>query len=240
MADLLFLVVYLIIFTIILFAISGYIFLKLLKAEKEAFPYLRGLFIYFLLMALVNLIQSIIFMLNPSISYNLGVYNNYIVVCLIYFAPVFLIYQIERLYFPEQKILSKYHIISLFVIVSFVIFLIWTGIEVIINPTLFQNFEMGAGLYRYLNYATWFVIVMFICLSFLYLAFRASGKFRIFSIIISIGWGTNQVINAVTQLLAFNRVIQLDILTIIFIIKFVGAITTAIGFFKLYSVSEYA
>lgn len=240
MADLLFLEVYLIIFTIILFAISGYIFIKLLKAEKEAFPYLRGLFIYFLLMGLVNLIQSIVFIINPDISYNLGIYNNYIVVCLIYFAPVFLIFQIERLYFPEQKFLSKYHIISVFVIVTFTIFLIWTGIEVILNPSLFQNFEMGAGLYRYLNYVTWFVIVMFICLSFLYLAFRASGKFRIYSLIISIGWGINQIINAVTQLLTFSTVIQIDILTIIFIIKFVGAITTAIGFFKLYSISEYA
>ena len=100
MADLLFLEVYLIIFTIILFAISIYILIKLLEAEKEARPFLRGLFLYFLLMALVNLIQSIVFMLNPSITYNLGVYNNYIVVCLIYFAPIFLIYQIERLYFP--------------------------------------------------------------------------------------------------------------------------------------------
>ncbi|MBD3228725.1 MAG: hypothetical protein GF329_11120 [Candidatus Lokiarchaeota archaeon] len=219
MATLVFSTIYLGIFIIILFIISGYILVKYFEAEKEAYPYLRGLFIYFFLMALVNLFQMIIFILNPTIEYQLGIYNNYIVVCLIYFAPIPLIYQIERLYFREQKILSKFHVVTIIVLVSFVIFVIWTLGIVINNPTYFQNFEMGGGNYRYLNYASWGIIVLFICLSFLYLAVRASGKYRLYSIIIAVGWGINQVINAITQLLPYDIVLELNVLTIIFMIE---------------------
>lgn len=239
MANVVFLCIYLTIFTIILLIISVYISIKYFGAEKAARSYLISLFIYFFLMALVNLFQVIFLVLNPTIEYQLGIYNNYIVVCLIYFAPIPLIYQIERLYFSEKKILSKFHVITLLVLGTFIIFMIWTLGIVINNPNYFQNFEMGGGDYRYLNYASWAIIVFFICLSFLYLAIKSSGKYRQYSLIIAIGWGINQVINAITQLLPYDTVLDFNILTIIFIIKFAGAIITAYGFFKLYSISEY-
>ncbi|MHA1268281.1 MAG: hypothetical protein ACTSPY_00720 [Candidatus Helarchaeota archaeon] len=229
-------IVFSIIFATILISIAIFILTKLIKAEKEAKPFLFSLFLYFFLMALVSYIQAGVFIVNPLLTYEYGVYNDYWGVILIYAAPIFLIYEIEQLYF-KAKIFTKNHLITILVLVTFGLFIGISVYDIIFNPTFFYPFEMRK--YWYTNYLSWLIIVLFICVSFLYLGTKASGKYRQYCFLISIGWSINQIINAITQLLTFETIISIYVLPIIFVVKFIGAILTMFGFYKLYSLSTY-
>ncbi|MHA1229669.1 MAG: hypothetical protein ACTSRP_04555 [Candidatus Helarchaeota archaeon] len=224
-----------IIFATILLIIAIYILNKLIKSEKQARPFLISLSIYFFLMSLVSYIQSAVFIIYPNLEYDYGIYNDYFAVVLIYLAPIALIYEIEKIYFPEKKIFSKYHIITSIVIILTALFLIFSIYDALFNPAFFYPFEMRK--YWYINYSSWTIIVVFICVSFFYLGTKTTGLYRRYSYLICLGWAINQIINAAVQLLEFNVVIQLIPLLIIFSIKFLGAILTAYGFYKLYSLS---
>jgi len=219
------LAIYLLIFSLLLIAIGIFIVIQYLKVEKVARPFLLGLFLYFFLMALINLIQMYEYLVNPSAITLVGIYNNYFAVICIVIAPIPLIFQIEKTYF-QNKFLAKFHLATLTVLVITAIFLALTVPSAVSDPLFFATFTMTGNL---MNAASWAIIVLFICGAFLYLGIKSSGKYRLFSLIIFFGWGANQVINAVGQLaLTLN-------ISVIFIIKIVAAVVTAYGFIKLYN-----
>lgn len=222
------LAIYLLIFSLILIVIGIFIVIQYLQVEKVARPFLMGLFLYFFLMALVNLIQMYEYLVNPSAIALVGIYNNYFAVICVFIAPIPLIFQIEKTYF-ENKLFAKFHLATLTVLVITAIFLALTAPSAISDPLFFATFTMTSNLE---NVASWAIIVLFICGAFLQLGIKSSGKYRLYSLVISFGWGVNQVINAAGQLaLALN-------ITVIFVIKIVAAVVTAYGFIKLYNLRD--
>ncbi|NVM54391.1 MAG: hypothetical protein HWN66_11870 [Candidatus Helarchaeota archaeon] len=223
------LAIYLLIFGIILIIIGTFIVVQYLKVEKVARPFLLALFLYFFLMALVNLIQMYIYFVDPSPFASQGIYHNYFAVILIFFAPLALIYQIEKTYF-KNKLLAKYHLATLMIIIINIVFLVQTIPSAVTDPTFIDNFVMNDYT---INIVNWGIMVVAICGAFLYLGLKSSGRYRLWSFVIFFGWGGNQIINGVGQLSPYSTLVQL--MTPIFIIKIAAAIVTAFGFIKLYS-----
>ncbi len=219
-------VIYLLVFSLLLVAIGIFIFIQYLKVEKVARPFLLGLFLYFFLMAGVNLIQMYEYLVNPAAIYLIGIYNNYFAVIFIFIAPIPLIFQIEKTYF-ENKLLARYHLGTLTILIITSIFLALTVPDAISDPTnFFSSFTMTGNPMNAIN---WGIIVISICTAFLYLGIKSSGKYRLYSLIIFVGWGLNQLINAGSQLdLALN-------ISFIFVVKITAAVVTAYGFIKLYN-----
>lgn len=213
-----------------LIAIGIFVMIQYFTVEKIARPFLLGLGLYFFLMAACNLIQGYEYFVNPS-AYELIIYDNYFTISLIFIAPLVLIFQIEKTYFPERKSLSKFHLVSLIILILVIIFFALTIPLAVSDPLFLDNFRMAD--YGVLTYISWGLIVIFICGAFLYFGIKSSGKYRLYSLIIFLGWGVNQLINAAGQLTG-QFAINIDI-TIIFIIKIVAAVVTAFGFVKLYA-----
>lgn len=228
------LIIYLLLFSIILLIIGLFILREFFKVEKVARPFLRGLFIYFFIMTLVNIIQIVAYAVEGNPNHIAGIYNNYFAVCLIYLAPLPLIYQIERTFFPERKVLAKYHLISLIILLLSIIFLALTIPKAIVNADFLKNFQMAD--YAVITYSNWGIIVIFICGAFLYLGLKSSGLYRRYSLIIFFGWGLNQIINGIGQILPYYTL--LNLLILIFIIKIIAAAAAAYGFMKLYTLKS--
>lgn len=229
MAPVFDLALYLLIFGLILISIGIFIIVQFIKVEKIARPFLGGLFLYFIMMSAVNLIQSGVYFINPSLFSTTGIYNNYYAVILIYFAPLLLVFQIEKTYF-QNKLLAKFHFVTLTIIIINASFLATTLPAAIADPSFIDNFAMTD---YFLNTVNWVIIVSFICTAFLYLGIKSSGKYRLWSLVIFFGWVTNQAINAIGQLLPYATL--LEFMTLIFIIKMAAALVTALGFVSLYA-----
>ncbi|MHA1266644.1 MAG: hypothetical protein ACTSRS_15520 [Candidatus Helarchaeota archaeon] len=228
------LAVYLIIFGLILIFISGFVFFQYLKVEKIARPFLLGLWLYFIFMAIVNLSQAFAYFVNPSLLEGLAasevatIYRNYFSVSLIYIAPLLLVFQIEKTYF-QFRLFAKFHVITILIIVLDLLFFIETIPTVLNNPAVLDNFALTGINPTTMN---WFIIVSFICMAFLYLGIKSTGKYRLYSLIIFASWAANQLINAFGQFTTYAALMQL--MLIIFAIKIMAAICTAYGFIKLY------
>ena len=81
LADVYSLIIYLLIFSVVLIAIAILILIEISKAERIAWPFLIGMFLYFLLMAFVNLTQMAAYIIDPTsmeVDPNqiAGIYNN--------------------------------------------------------------------------------------------------------------------------------------------------------------------
>ena len=226
--------IYLLIFSVCLIVLGLFIVREFLKAEKVAKPFLAALFFYFLVMSLLNLIQMAVFLIDPVTLEIGGIYNTYFTVSLIFIAPIPLIYQIERTYFSERKVLAKYHSITLIILILSAIFFAITIPLAVSDPLFMANFRLAN--YAIITYSNWGIIVIFICTAFLYLGLKSSGLYRRYSLVIFFGWAANQLINAIGQLFTYSTLMNL--ITIVFIIKIIAAIVTAYGFVKLYALKS--
>jgi hypothetical protein len=110
-----------------------------------------------------------------------------------------------------------------------IIFLIQTIPTALSDPSYLNNIVLAGVNVTTIN---WALIVVFICTAFLYLGIKSSGRYRLYSLIIFVGWAANQIINAYGQLIVFSAL--LNAMTLIFIIKIVAATVAAYGFVKLY------
>jgi len=163
-----------------------------------------------------------------------SVYNNYICLLFIFVAPIYLISQIEKAYFPSINLLAKKHLFSLIILILYVLFIIISGIMIGLDNTVYYSFTMAQ--FGVLLYPLWTMEVIIIILAFLYLSIKTTEKYRLYSFLVSMGWGLNQLVNIFLQLPAFPLT-DLTII-IIFILKYIGAIITAIFLSKLYALNR--
>ena len=229
--DILYVSILLIIFTIILWIITGFLFIETSRAEKIARPFLTSLMVYFFLMSMCNLAQAIAFLNGDYPVGDDSVYNNYISLLFIYSAPIYLISQVEKNYFQQFKPIAKYHIFSLTALILFIIFVLVTVIQGITDPSVFSGFSMLD--YAFILYPLWAMNNFIILFAFMYLAIKTTEKYRMYSLLICVGWTLNQIFNTVLQLPFFERTNTL--LTIVFLFKYIGAIITALYLYKLYN-----
>ncbi|MGV9197513.1 MAG: hypothetical protein ACOC44_05680 [Promethearchaeia archaeon] len=224
----------LIIFTAILWIISLFLRYQTINSPKVARPFLLSLTVYFFLMSMCNLAQAIAFLSDLYPAGQDSVYNNYLSLLFIYGAPIYLISQVETNFFKDKELLSRYHIFSLTSLVLFIIFVVISLISGIAETSLFESFSMVD--YWYILYPLWFMNNLIIVFAFFYLGVKTSENYRLYSFLISIGWTLNQIFNISLQIPWLERTTLL--LTVVFVMKYAGAIITAIFLYLLYNLKE--
>jgi hypothetical protein len=227
-----------IIFVLLLLAIAIFLLWELYKADKVAKRFILSLFMYFIALSFANMFQVyeyIIDFQNGVTNIDNQKVNSIPLFILTIFGSLYLIYQIEKNFFPKTEILSKYHILFGFYTIIFIIFIIVVSNMIITDPTSIENFGMDTfGAILYLPHIA--LLMMFILIFFV-VGMRSTGKYRLYAFMISLGWGINQISNGFHQLLPPEYLI--DTTTIIFFIgKYVGTILTAYGFVKLYALKK--
>lgn len=223
-------------FSIVVLVISLFLLFKLIKSEKIARPFLLGVFIYFILLAIANfqqLFHNIIFFDIIVASGQLRIYTTFWVFLLTSVAPIYLIYETERLFFVKTKIGSKYHLFSLTSLILFIIYLIRMFIAVIHDASVIENFNVSD--FTLVVIPLIFFQVTFFILVFLYLAIKSTDKYRLYALMVNLGWLLNYLVNLATTILPSISPIWVSILLIL---KCIGVIMVVIGFYSLYSLKS--
>lgn len=235
--EILLLTILLAIFTIIVTGISIILLIQILKSEKEARGFLFNLFLYFLLLAIANIQQVIYNILNLEtliLSPDLQIYTTFFVFLLTLAAPIYLIFQIEKIFFPNSKITFKYHLFAIIILILFIVFLIDVTYSAIIDMGVIINFQLMD--FVLIAMPLLGLEILFILFSFLYLGIKSSGKYRQFSFIVSLGWLLNYAVNTVATLALFS--LLPSTIVILFIPKLFGVILTAWGLYRLYALKS--
>lgn len=225
---------YLAVFGIVVLIICVFILIQIVKSESVAQPFLSSLLIYFLLLAIANFQQVghnlLFFQQIIATTEPLRYYTTFFVYLLTLAAPIYLIFQIEKIFFQDSKIMSKYHLSSIVIIILFVVFLLNVlGFAVTIDIYVVINFRL---LYFILVIIPLLGIeVLFVIIAFLYLGIKSKNEYRLYSLMVCIGWLLNYAANSVVTVFNVSEITTL----ILFIPKLLGVVLTAYGLFKLYS-----
>jgi hypothetical protein len=230
------LTILLIVFAVALAVICVFLFNKIIKAEGVARPFLISLFLYFLLLCIANIQQVIYNFINMETlilpSEPLRVYTTFFVFVLTLASPIYLIFQIEKIYFPDSKITAKYHFATIINVILFVGFIGYVGYLASTDIAVITDFKIADFIFicgTLLGFEVLFVIV-----AFAYLAAKSGGKMKFYARIIWIGWLLNYGVNIVTVLATLPP----NVIIILLIPKLVGVAMTAIGLYRLYGLGE--
>ena len=223
----------LLIFSLLTALICMILIVQIKKSEKIARPFLSSLMIYFLSLTIANILQVLYNISNFNLILvnieNLEIYSIYFVFLLTYFAPIYLIYQIEKKFFPEMKIQSKYHLFSILSLIIFVIFNIRVLVDVFSGMDIFAGFDLKN--YLITTFMIFSLQLLYITFAFFYLGYKAMGKYRKYAILVSVGWIINNIANVITTLfyvIPSSRPLY-------FILKYLGVIIVAYCLFKFYT-----
>lgn len=232
-AEILLITILLGIFAIILGIICAFLSLQIKRSEKLARPFLTSLLLYFLLLCIANIQQVIHNILNydnlvpPSVTVTF--YTTFFVFVLTLAAPIYLIFHIEKIFFPDSRLAAKYHLITLLNVVLFIAFVVNVGILAISDITVITDFDFMK--FRFLGGGLLFIQVLFVIFAFLYLGIKSSGRYRTYALLVSIGWLMNYAANALATFLSLSSTVIL----ILFIPKLLGVILTSWGLYRLYA-----
>ncbi|MHA1293753.1 MAG: hypothetical protein ACTSQJ_13930 [Promethearchaeota archaeon] len=229
----------LIIFTVLTTSICIILLIQIIKAEKIARPFLFSLFIYFFFLSVANIFQIIHNFNNFDLIINEfginGIYTTYIVFTLTFAAPIFLIYQIEKKFFPDLKIHSKYHLFSLTSLILFIIFnIIVVYSAAFLNYEIYPNFKIGQNPAIFIVIPLFTLEFLYIIVAFFYLGYKSVGKYRKYAYFVSLGWLTNNIANVITTLFYVVPSSQ----NLYFIAKFIGVIIVAYCLYSFYTLKE--
>ncbi len=232
-AEIFLVTILLIAFTIIVAVICLFLLIQLLRADKEARPFLISLFFYFLLLCVANSLQVVYNILNYDIlvapSYDITFYTTFFVFLLTLAAPIYLIYQIEKIFF-QSKILAKYHTFSLLNLILYIAFLGIVSFQAfndisVITEFNFINYIFVAGALLGLQ-------ILFVICAFFYLGIKSTGRYRLYAIFIALGWLANYAANTLATLVT---TLTPTVILALFIPKLIGVVLTAIGLYKFYA-----
>jgi hypothetical protein len=209
--------------------------IQIKKAAKLARPFLTSFLIYFIGLTFANIFQIYHNVSNfDYIVANqlIGMYTTYLVFILTFISPIYLIYQIEKIFFSNMKFQSKYHLISLTCIALFIVF----NIRVISSAALGDSIYPDFKILNYIIFSTLLfgLELFYIVIAFLYLASKAVGKYRKYSIWVSLGWLTN---NAANIIVIIGSVI-VSSQNLYFIAKIIGVLVFAYCLYSLYTLKE--
>ena len=230
MTQVIVLISYFIIFIIIMSIIAVYLLYQITQVEKVAQLFLLSLFIYFLFMNLSNVVQVV----DYAILYNQGttiippntrMMNSIPSFMCSGIAPILLIHQVEKKFFPNIQVFSKYHLLMVINILTAIVFIVMIVLQVPTNIMVI------------LLYPVWGINVIFISITFLILALRSTGKYMQFAFLISIGWAINNLSNVFHGLFGAS-VLNDFTFGLIFLGKCIGTIMAAYGFYKIYSLKK--
>jgi len=229
--------VFFLIFSIGVNIICLILLIQILKSEKVARPFLLSLLIYFLFLTIANYQQLGHNMLNFQEIANspdqLRFYTTMFVFILTLAAPLYLIYEIEKIFFTGTKLVSKYHIFSIINFLLYLIFIIVISTTAVTNPNALIDFVLAD--YLFVIGLPLGLQLLFIVFTFLYVAIKSTGKYRIYSLLISLGWFLNYAMNTIVEL----TVAMPDIVVITLLIpKLIGMSMAAFGFYKLYALKR--
>ncbi len=219
-------------FGIVELIISIILLIQILKSDKIARPFLNSVFIYFFLLTIANFQQVYYNIINFSDIVKTGelrIYTTFWVFLLTLSAPIYLTYEIEKLFFQGKSIISKKHIFTIISLLLFGYYLYIMFLEVIKDINFVNTFVLANYMFAIIPLLA-FQVLLFI-FAFLYLAIKTTEKYRTYSLFVSLGWLLNYAINTIVTLV---ETIAPILVIILLIPKLLGVIITAIGFYKLY------
>jgi len=221
----------LVVFSFLMLIISIILFTQIMKSEKIARPFLKSLMLYFLLLTIANFFQIYYNLTHfPFILENqlIGMYTTYFVFLLTFAAPIYLIYQIEKIFFPNMKIQAKSHIFSMISLVLFILFNISVLVRAILGEEIFPIFTLMN--YLIIVVPLFALQLFYIVIAFFYLGYKAIGKYRKYCYLISLGWFANHVANVIAVLFYVYPSDQ----NLYFIVKIIGVLIVAYCLYNLY------
>jgi len=226
----------LIIFSILMAIICVILYVQIMKSEKVAKPFLKSFLFYFLILTIANFFQiyynvtHFTFIIENNM---IGMYTTYIVFLLTFAAPIYLIYQIEKIFFPNMKIQAKFHFFSMISLILLILFNIAVINDALLGEEIFPTFTL-------MNYiiivAPLFALQLFyIVIAFLYLGYKAIGNYRKYSYLVSLGWFANHIANVIVVIFYVYPSSQ----NLYFIAKIIGVVVVAYCLYKLYALKTY-
>ncbi|MHA1278779.1 MAG: hypothetical protein ACTSQI_22075 [Candidatus Helarchaeota archaeon] len=222
----------LIMFALVMAALCVFLLIQIVKSEKIALPFLLSLFIYFFLLCIANIQQVVYNFINMEAlslpSEPLVIYSTFFVYLLTLVAPIYLIFQIEKIYFPNSKLTAKIHIVTVLNVILFSAFVGYVSYLAssditIITDFNFIDFLLLGGVLLGLQ-------VIFVIIAFLYLGIRATGRYRLYAILVALGWLLNYGANTI----AILGTLQSSVILLLLIPKLLGIVLTAFGLYRLY------
>ncbi|MHA1267006.1 MAG: hypothetical protein ACTSRS_17340 [Candidatus Helarchaeota archaeon] len=232
-AEIFLITILLIIFAIILGCICLYLAIQIKRSDPLARPFLLSLFLYFFLLCIANIQQAVHNFLNydqlvlPDVKVTF--YTTFVVFVLTLAAPIYLIFQIEKIFFPNSKIVAKVHLTTISNLLFFTTFLGIVSFQASEDITIITEFNFLD--YFYVAGVLLAIQIIFVICAFLYLGIKAAGNYRLYALLIALGWLANYAANTVATL----AILTPTVILALFIPKLVGVIITAIGLFKLYA-----
>ncbi len=225
----------LILFTIFMSIICLFLLIQIKKAEKVARPFLTSFLLYFLLLTVANLFQIYHNVLNFDyiiVNGLIGMYTTYIVFLLTFIAPIYLIYQIEKKFFMNMKSQSKFHLFTILILLLLILFNIRVITAVLDGASIYPRFVI----LDYIVFATMLfgLELFYIVFAFLYLGYKAVGKYRKYAIWVSLAWLTNNAANVIV--IIGNVIVSSQ--NLYFIAKIIGVLVFFYCLYNLYTLTE--
>ena len=208
---------------------------QVIKGDKIARPFLLSVLIYFALLAIANFQQvahNTIYFDDIVASGELRIYTTFWVFLLTVTAPLYLTYEIEKVFLSDIKLGSKYHIFTILSLVLYTIY--WYAMIIgVIIPNRFSEFKFQDFFFEIGGLLG--VQVLFFILSFLYVGIKTTGSYRTYSLMVSLGWLLNYAVNTIVTTV---QAIQPIVVIILLVPKLAGVIISAIGFYQLYALKS--
>lgn len=240
--NILFIVIHFSINSTLLAIIWIFLLIQSIKSDKKSRPFMTSVTIYFLCLFIGIVIQVVLYILDiyPKEEVNLNIYHAFAGYVFTLAAPIYLLYQLENLFFKNTNFLSKYHVYSLSTLLFYIIFILMSIIATINDPLFLYTFyfsKLGIFLTILYNFASWVVAIIF-----LYIAIKSSEKHRLYAFLTSLGWAINQISNTFIAFPKINSPNFNDMMlfvTIIMVLKDIGMILTGYSLYKLYSLKSH-
>ncbi len=184
-------------------------FLRKIRKKENDKGFLRGMFLYFLFILIAYIIQflSIISGYNNDFM-KFVFFNSYLSVCFFIFAPVFFIYELE-IVFSNKRIIFKYHIYSILILILYFSFLIISLNNWISDYLFLQNFDLWG--YNFLLIPLFYLGFIPFLLIFLIYGIQSTPRIKNLALGVIISQLTNQIVNSFSF---FSITLSLNILII--------------------------
>ncbi len=229
-------------FSIVLFSIAYgslilFISYQVISREKVARPFLFSMLIYFAL-DLVGIIFLYLYNFHTEFGTKLDLSQErdlllvglqLCALLLFMVSPSYLIYNLEALVFKKKAIKEK-HVFT-------IIQIIFVGI-MILAIILYPNFILAALMYVSVS----LIQVIFFFAGFLYLTIKSTGKLRINSFLVLLGYIWQFVVNTIYLfvIISFHEVNEafFNLIGIIVMFRLAGLLVMAYGLLILYTFSK--
>ncbi len=228
------------IFVLLMVIISIFLIIQLVKTDKIARPLLFSLVIFFLAYAFANFFLTLrnaeILINGNLIVYDQKANSFFTNICAV-IAPMLLTFQVEKRFLSEFKLFSKYHVFFILNLISFCIIITIAIFTLFTNPILLLDPAFATATFGAFILPFFFVSNIFFMVTFAYLSLKSTGKYRLYTFIIGLGWLINQMGNLLHQFVDASLLNNITT-TVFFLAKWIGTFMTAYGFYKLYTLKN--